>query len=142
MIDRATGKLYTGSPVSSQRAARSWCLQPVLVAFRADVHVAAQVVDHAQHAHHHFAGRERRDRRAADPPIPAERPHGRLDPLPGPAQETVALMQAGREVVEVFRLVELGQSAAASLVPTFGRAPRRRVQSRGGDVGCTSLERG
>ena len=50
----------------------------------------ALAVDDAERADDDFAGRKAGQRRDADPPIPAERPHGRLDRLAEAAEQTVA----------------------------------------------------
>ena len=80
----------------------------MLVAFLMDVDVVAQLIDHSQNAHHDFPRGERSNRRAADSPIPTERPDGRLDPMPGPAEEAEPLMQAGGQGRDILRFIEFG----------------------------------
>jgi hypothetical protein len=91
MTDRATGILNTGRSVPSQVA-------PAAFRFSSGDSSAmpfAQVVDHPERADDHLAGRERRDRRAAELPIPAERADNRLDRFAHAAQKAVFEVQAG-----------------------------------------------
>ena len=73
------------------------------------VHLAL-VVDDAERADDHFAGREAGQRRHADLPVPAQRPHHRLDRLAHPAQHALPLPFA----VDRVGLVLLGFDAASS----------------------------
>ena len=79
MIDSATGTLKTGSSVPSCRAVAEPLDQAILIVPirpRRD----RRPDDKSRPApHHHLARRKRSDRRTADPPIPAQRPDGRLD---------------------------------------------------------------
>ncbi len=111
--------LNTGRSVPSQVAVCSACCRSC----RFFVDFAAEVVDDAQRGHDDLAGRERGDGRAADPPVPAQRPHDRLDESPGPAQKALPLIGArqGLGRGELFQIALA--TAAVRIGVEAGSAP-------------------
>ena len=107
MIDRATGMLNTGRSVPSQVTRRSFSPRDCAARVRLRAGLVVEVVHHAHRGHDDLAGRQRGDHRTADPPVPAERPDGRLDHAARPAQEAVPLLLLVRGL-RIVRIVEGG----------------------------------
>jgi len=62
--------------------------------------LVAKIVNHAERRDDDFASRKRSDRGTADPPIPAQRPNRRLDPLPHSAEVAMRQVLAGDFVLD------------------------------------------